>query len=117
MYIPRRNDIVLLDFDPAKGKEIGKNRPAFVLSSERYNKKTGLIICCPISTSIRGAPTEVKISNLDVPCVVATTLVQTLDWKERKAMFLKPADQDVFKDVTDRVIALIGRDHLINSNY
>ncbi|MBN2429502.1 MAG: MazF family transcriptional regulator, partial [Deltaproteobacteria bacterium] len=25
-----------------------------VLSSEAYNRQTGLLICCPVSTSIRG---------------------------------------------------------------
>lgn len=63
MYVPKRNDIVWLDFEPTKGKEIGKYRPALILSHEIYNK-TGLIICCPISTSIRGAITEVPIEGL-----------------------------------------------------
>ncbi|BDR57660.1 hypothetical protein XA3_01010 [Xylocopilactobacillus apicola] len=89
----------MLDFEPTKGKEIGKNRPALVLSDERYNKNTGLMICCPISTSIRGALTEVPITNLQVPCVVATTLIQTLDWRIRKAKFLTVAEADVFNSV------------------
>ena len=45
-YIPERNDIVFLDFEPTKGKEIGKYRPALVLSSKAYNqevKRTGNI--------------------------------------------------------------------------
>jgi len=54
-YIPDRNDIVWLDYEPTKGKEIGKYKPALVLSSKEYNKHTGLLICCPVSTSIRGA--------------------------------------------------------------
>ncbi|MFN2219988.1 MAG: type II toxin-antitoxin system PemK/MazF family toxin, partial [Anaerolineae bacterium] len=66
-YTPARNDIVWLDFEPTKGKEIGKYRPALVLSSEAYNDRTGLLICTPISTSIRGAITEVPVSNLDQP--------------------------------------------------
>ena len=48
-YTPERNDIIWLDFEPTKGKEIGKLRPALVLSSKQYNQKTGLLICCPIS--------------------------------------------------------------------
>ena len=48
-YIPHRNDIIFLDFEPTKGKEIGKYRPALVLSSREYQQKTGLLICCPIS--------------------------------------------------------------------
>ncbi len=45
MYISERNDIVWLDFEPTKGKEIGKYRPALVLSSRQYNQLTGLLIC------------------------------------------------------------------------
>ena len=58
---------MFLDFEPIKGKEIGKYRPALVLSSKAYNQKSGLLICCPISTSIRGQPTEVPGDNLDSP--------------------------------------------------
>lgn len=57
-YVPDRNDIVWLDFEPSKGKEIGKYRPTLVLSGKAYNQATGLLIGCPISTSIRGAVTE-----------------------------------------------------------
>ena len=34
-YVPDRRDVVLLDFEPTKGKEIGKYRPALVLSQSR----------------------------------------------------------------------------------
>jgi mRNA interferase MazF len=69
-FVPERNDIVWLDFEPPRGKEIGKYRPALVLSSKEYNQHTGLLICCPVSTSIRGALTEVPVDNLDQPSVV-----------------------------------------------
>ena len=49
----------------------GKYRPTLVLSSKSYNQQTGLLICCPISTSIRGGATEVLINNLEQPSVVA----------------------------------------------
>ena len=75
-YTPERNDIIWLDFEPTKAKEIGKYRPALVLSSKDYNQATGLIICCPIYTSVRGGLTEVPITNLDQPSVVAANLIQ-----------------------------------------
>lgn len=112
-YIPDRNHLVLMDFDPTKGKEIGKYRPALVLSSMEYNKNTGLLICCPISTSIRGALTEVPINNLEKPSVVAASLIQTLSWKERKVKFLGEAESSVMNDVLFRIIPLIGADKLI----
>ncbi|NYZ69467.1 type II toxin-antitoxin system PemK/MazF family toxin [Endozoicomonas sp. SM1973] len=112
-YIPSRNEIIWLDFDPTKGKEIGKYRPALVLSSKEYNQKTGLLICCPISTSIRGGATEVPVNNLDAPSVVAANLVQTLSWKDRKAQFIAKAERRVMDKVLMTLIPLIGADELI----
>lgn len=112
-YIPDRNHIVFLDFEPTKGKEIGKYRPAFILSSKEYNKNTGLVICCPISTSIRGSITEVPVDNLTKPSVVAASLIQTLSWKERKIKFIIEAEPFVIDEVLYRIIPLIGADQLI----
>ena len=111
-YIPQRNDIVWLDFEPVKGKEIGKYRPALVLSSKEYNQKSGLLICCPISTSIRGGVTEVPVKNLDKPSVVAAILIQTLSWADRSVKLITTADSGVMEDVLLRIIPLIGADTL-----
>lgn len=111
-FIPNRNDIIFLDFEPTKGKEIGKYRPALVLSSAEYNQKTGLLICCPISTSIRNQPTEVPINNIDQPSVIATAIIQTLDWKNRKAKKITTAEKGVMDEVLLRIIPLIGATHL-----
>lgn len=112
-YTPERNDIIWLDFEPTKGKEIGKLRPALVLSSQEYNQKTGLLICCPISTSVRGGLTEVAIDNLGTASVVAASLIQTLSWKDRGAKFIVKAKQGVMDEVLMRLIPLIGADKLI----
>lgn len=112
-YIPSRNDIVWLDFEPTKGKEIGKYRPALVLSSKLYNKQTGLLICCPISTSIRGNATEVEVNNLDQVSVVASSLIQTLSWENRKAKLIVQAEDGVLDQVLVRIIPLIGADTVI----
>ncbi len=114
-YVPDRNDIVWLDFEPTKGREIGKYRPVLVLSGKAYNKATGLLICCPVSTSIRHAPTEVPVNNLDDPSVVASNLVTTLDWRVRKVKKAATAEVGVFEEVLLRVIPLIGADHVVRS--
>jgi mRNA interferase MazF len=116
LYTPERNDIIWLDFEPTKGKEIGKYRPALVLSSKEYNRATGLIICCPISTSIRGGITEVPIDNLDEPSVVAANLIQTLSWNDRKAKFIIEAEPLVMEEVLYRIIPLIGADRLFQES-
>lgn len=112
-YTPDRNDIVWLDFEPTKGKEIGKYRPALVLSSRLYNQQTGLLICCPISTSVRGGHTEVPVKNLEKDSVVAASLIQTLSWKNRKASFITEAEKGVMDQVLVRIIPLIGAESVI----
>jgi len=112
-YIPARNEIIWLDFEPTKGKEIGKYRPALVLSSKAYNRQTGLLICCPVSTSIRGGTTEVAVANLEQPSVVAASLVQTLSWKDRKAKRITDAEAGVMEQVLLRIIPLIGADQIL----
>jgi len=112
-YIPDRKDVVWLDFEPQKGKEAGKYRPALILSSKAYAKQTGLVICCPISSSIRGTLTEVPVSGLDKPSVVASSIVQTLSWRERKVKFILTADKECFTDVLQRLLPLLGFNEIL----
>ena len=113
-YVPERNDIVWLDFEPPRGREIGKYLPALVLSSRSYNRKTGLLICCPVSSNIRGASTEVPVKNLDRPCVAVANLVHTLSWRDRKARLIAAADEGVLEQVLLRLVPLIGADHVLD---
>lgn len=115
IYIPGRNDIIWLDFEPKKGKEIGTYRPALVLSSRVYNQQTGLLICCPVSTSIRGGTTEVKVKNLDQPSVIAASLIQTLSWKNRKVKKITKAEKGVMEEVLIRILPLIGAEQVIEN--
>ncbi len=107
-YVPNRADIVWIDFEPKKGKEVGKYRPALILSSKEYAKKTGMVICTPISTSIRGGLTEVIIEGLGKPSVVASAIVNTLSFKERKVKFIAQANKKVFDEVLAKLLPLLG---------
>jgi len=107
MYIPDRGDIVWLDFEPTKGKEIGKYRPALVYSSKAYNKATSLMICSPISTSIRNTPSEVKIDNLDNPSVVVSNIILTMSWKDRRVKYETKVDKEIYDSVLTNLLPLI----------
>ena len=49
-YVPDAGDIVWLLFDPQAGREQAGHRPALVISPATYNGKTGLMVCCPMTT-------------------------------------------------------------------
>ena len=53
MFIPKQGDIVWVDFDPTRGRETQKRRPALVISSDKYNCKTKFAIVLPITSTLR----------------------------------------------------------------
>ena len=45
-------DICIVDFNPAKGGEIGKQRPAIIMSKKEENQILDTVIVIPLSTVI-----------------------------------------------------------------
>ena len=73
-----------LQFDPQAGHEQAGHRPAVVLSPSSYNGKTGLMLCVPVTTRIKGYPFEVAIGG-DRRSVALADQVKCLDWRVRQA--------------------------------
>ena len=82
--VPEAGDIVWLQFDPQAGHEQAGHRPALVLSPARYNGLRGMMICCPMTSRIKGYPFEV-VESQDPPSVVLADQVKNLDWRARRA--------------------------------
>jgi mRNA interferase MazF len=53
-FTPAEGDIVWLEFDPQVGHEQAGHRPALVLTPERYNAMRGMMLCCPMTTKVKG---------------------------------------------------------------
>jgi mRNA interferase MazF len=108
-YVPRRGDVVYLDFHPQKGHEQAGRRPALVLSPAEYNRVVGLAVVCPITSRGKGYSWEVEISgNPHVSGVVLADQVKSLAWRERRADFVCTADLELLDDVVEKCIALVS---------
>lgn len=108
-YVPRRGDVVWLSSDPQAGHEQAGRRPAFVLSPESYNRKTGLFLACPITSKVKGYPFEVALpAGLAVSGVILADQIKSLDWKVRKAELADSTGDDVSEDVLALILPLIG---------
>lgn len=105
-YIPEAGDIVWLHFTPQAGHEQAGHRPALVLSPAKYNR-IGLMLCCPITTRIKGYPFEVAIAG-DVDSVVLADQVKSLDWKARSAKRKGRVSPAELTEVRGKAMALIG---------
>jgi len=106
-YVPDTGEVVGLEFDPQAGHEQAWHRPALVISPASYNSKTGLMVCCPISTKIKGHPFEVVTQVGGVDCAVLSDQVKSLDWKVRRAKKKAVVSADVFVHVRAKMKALL----------
>lgn len=107
-YIPDRGDLVWVDFNPTKGREQAKVRPAIVVTPKIYNKKTNLALMCPITSIVKGYPFEVVVHDKKVNGVVLSDHVRSLDWRARNVKFIVKAKSSVINDVQSKLLLLIG---------
>lgn len=84
-YIPKKGDIVWIDFDPSAGKEIQKRRPGLVVSRYEFNRRTLFAVICPITSTIKKLPTRYTLPDgLETKGQVLISQLKSLDFKERK---------------------------------
>jgi mRNA interferase MazF len=60
-YVPNAGDVVW--FSPQAGHEQAGHRQAVVLTQAGYNRASGMMICMPMNTQIKGYPFEVPIAS------------------------------------------------------
>ncbi len=106
-YVPDAGDIVWLEFDPQAGHEQAGHRPAVVLSPAAYNGKTSLMVCCPLTTRIKGYPFEVAIVGKPDSVVLADQ-VKSLDWRARRAARKGRVSPAELEEVRAKLRALVG---------
>lgn len=106
-YIPDSGDIVWVDFTPQSGHEQKGRRPALILSPAIYNTKSGLCLCVPITSKIKGYPFEVALV-LDKPSVILSDQIKSIDYLARNAKFIKKADESTLQEVRNNIMQLLG---------
>ena len=106
-YVPDAGDIVWLPFDPQAGHGQAGHRPALVLSPALYNARAGLMLCCPMTTQIKGYPFEVLIAGRK-PSAVLADQVKSVDWQARKAVRKGKVTATELSSVRRKAQALIG---------
>lgn len=108
LYVPDRGDIVWLQFNPQAGHEQAGYRPALVLSPVSYNRRSGLMLCCPMTSQRKGYPFEVVIEvDTDRESVVLADQVKSLDWKVRKAVKKGTVSIDVIVETLSKLQTLL----------
>ena len=87
--LPKKGDIITLNFDPQVGHEQKKRRPALVISETKFNK-FGLAVVCPITSKDPRHGFHIQLpKNLKTTGCVMTEQLKSLDIKARKGKFVE----------------------------
>ena len=111
-YVPDAGDIVWLHFDPPTrqeraGHEQAGHRPALVLSPRRYNALRGMMICCPMTSRLKGYAFEV-VDSRDPPSVILADQIKSLDWRARGAIYKGRVSAQALAETQAKIGALLG---------
>ena len=105
-YVPDAGDVVWLEFDPQAGHEQAGRRPAMVLTEARYNRLRGMMVCCPMTSRIKGYVFEVVVSR-DPPSTVLTDQVKSLDWRARRASRKGAVGPEILAEIQGKIRLLL----------
>lgn len=78
----RQKDMIWIDFDPQRGYEIKKRRPALVVSTNQYNNAAHFLVVVPITTTIRKLPSFYTLHGYKTHGQVNTQQIYSLDATE-----------------------------------
>lgn len=108
VYVPETGDIVWLNFTPQSGHEQAGRRPAVVLSPRAYNARSGLIVCVPVTSRVKGYPFEVALSGGGADGVALADQMKSLDWKAREAAVKGRAAPHELSEIKAKIKALLA---------
>ena len=107
-YVPDAGHIVWLDFDPQAGREQGRRRPALVLTDQAYNRASGLVVVCPLTSTRKPYPFALPVVVDQVEGAVLVDPLKSMDWKSRNVTFHSRSEPALLNKVRTYVGVLLG---------
>jgi mRNA interferase MazF len=103
-YVPDEGDIVWIELSPTLGREQGGHRPAVVLTKARFNDRSNLMLCAPMTSQAKNYPFEVAVGS----GVALVDQARSVDWKARKITHKGNATTSELEAVRAKLRKLIG---------
>ena len=112
MHFPKRGEIWLVSLEPVIGHEIGKTRPALVISNDQNNQFAETVTVLPITSKTEKIyPFETHLSKeesgTNVDSKVKSNQIRTVD-KKRLAKFLSAISQEKLMQVEQSLLIHLG---------
>lgn len=115
-YLPRRGDLVHLNFSPSAGHEMAGHHYALVLSNSVYNRRTGMALVCPVTSRVRGWPFEIAVPAGLLPekkgvgqvtSILHADIARHVDVREREMAFVAAAPRELVEEVLDMLLSVL----------
>jgi mRNA interferase MazF len=111
MMFPKRGDLYLVEFDPARGHEIQKTRPALVIQNDIGNEFSPVTIVAAITSKVSPTPYPVEVvvaptkgNGLSMPSAIQLGQIRSVD-RERLVKHLGTLDAATMRKV-DRAMKI-----------
>ncbi len=107
-YVPEKGDFIYVGFDPQSGHEQKGRRPALVISKTEFNRRTGLVLACPVTNRDRRFPFHVPVGDrAGITGFVMVEQVKSIDFRARAAEVTGKASEEVLEEVLSLLDACI----------
>lgn len=105
----KAGDVAWVDLDPATGTEQNGRRLGLIFSDASYNERTGRVLACPITRSLRPWTFHVPIPpGLRVKCAVIVDQVRMLHRALRVFQYIDTLPPATLAEVRGRLANLAG---------
>lgn len=115
-YLPKRGDLVHLNFSPSAGHELASRHYGLIISASSYNRKRGMSVVCGITSRVRGGPFEVELPLGLLPekrgagqvrSVIVADSVRQVDFREREMQLVVAAPRHIVEEVIHRLFTVL----------
>jgi mRNA interferase MazF len=96
-----------MDFDRQAGREQAHRRPALVLTDQSYNRASGLVVVCPLTSKRKPYPFALPVVVDQVDGAVLVDHLKSMDWRARSVAFHSKAEPTILNRVRAYIAVLL----------
>lgn len=102
-----RFDVYFVEFDPTKGSEINKTRPAVILSPEEMNNSLNTVIIAPLTSTLKNYPTRVNCTVKNKKGQIALDQLRCIDKSRLKTKLstISEKEQSEIFDILQKIFS------------
>lgn len=103
-----QGDIVRVDFNPTRGHEPRKTRPALVVSADDFNLRSSLIMVCPITSANNGYPLHLPLRHEQIEGYICIEQLRAVDLNYRRAQVIGRVGLETMSQVLNHLAPVFG---------